>query len=363
MKDADILSRQGGDEFIVALFRQDSNLAAIFTEIEAIKNNVSRPVSIKGMEVSVTASIGVVIYPLHEGSVPELLQYAEQAMYDVKKNSGGNGIKYYDQSITDKSVEAHFIENAIPEAIINEEFQLYYQPVIDIQSGRIVGAESLLRWEHPERGMIYPDSFIPIAEHTGYINSIGLWVLDEACKTLVEAQKIDPDFFYITINVAATQIPYAMDPKMTYESILSYGLSPDKMVFEIVESSLLKDQKESLMWMQNIKRFGIKIALDDFGTGYSSLSYLNMYPIDIMKIDKAFVSDIAVNESNGTLVNGIVHMAKQLNMKVICEGVEDEETMAYLQRIGCDIAQGYFISRPIPPRTEFFLDFIKAYIE
>ncbi len=140
-----------------------------------------------------------------------------------------------------------------------------------------------------------------------------------------------------------------MDPKMTYESILSYGLSPDKMVFEIVESSLLKDQKESLMWMQNIKRFGIKIALDDFGTGYSSLSYLNMYPIDIMKIDKAFVSDIAVNESNGTLVNGIVHMAKQLNMKVICEGVEDEETMAYLQRIGCDIAQGYFISRPIPP--------------
>lgn len=352
-QEADIVARSAADEFLIALYRDTEDLSLIIDEIKLIPNTICSPINIDGENVTVSGSVGVVISPIYDGKANEILNYAELAMHKAK-GLGGNDICFYEHSISKLAMEAYELEKAISDAIVNDEFVVYLQPVSDVKSGKIIGAEALVRWDHPEKGMIFPDTFIPIAEKSGYINIIGLMVLDEACKALLEIKKIMPDF-YLTINVAPSQIPFALDPEVAYNSISGFGLDPSSVVLELVESSFLSDQNEAQLWMQKIKRFGIRLALDDFGTGYSSLSYLNMYPFDIMKIDRSFITNLSRNKSNFALVESMITMAHKLNMKVIAEGIEDAETIEILTNLGCDSIQGYYISKPkpIPEIIEF----------
>jgi len=353
----DVVARQGGDEFLMALYNEDPDARLIVERMNKILKIINSSVEIDGNNVSLTASIGVSVYPIYNKETPEMLRYAELAMYKAKER-GGNCFHFYDKSLSEIAHEANYIESALTEAIVNEEFDLYLQPVVDIVTNKIKGAEALLRWDNKDRGFISPDKFIPIAESTGYIKIIGLWVLDEACKHLVKIKKDNPDF-YITVNVSVTQIPEALDPKLAYSSVKGFDLSPEDVIFEITESTLLENQSSATKWILEMKRFGFKVALDDFGTGYSSLSYLNMFPLDIMKIDKSFVMDILNNDSNRTLVEAMVSMAHKLGIKVISEGIETEEVFNILKDLGCNSAQGFLISRPVP--LDNFLEVLKEY--
>lgn len=341
----DIAARQGGDEFLVALYAEDDDTGLYVDRIKSILQDIRKPVFIEETDISIQASMGIAVYPANDAEVTELLNYAELAMYRVKE-AGGNNYRFYDQSISAMANERNFIERSLSKAIVDEEFKLLMQPVINVKTRELRGAEALIRWDSVEKGIINPDLFIPIAESTGYIKIIGLWVLDEACRQLAEIKKAHSSF-YTAVNVSMDQIPEAMDPDMVYSSVTSFGLKPEDFVFEITESILIEKHDDTLNWMHRMKRYGFRIALDDFGTGYSSLSYLNSFPLDYLKIDKSFIMSINDSTSNRTLVDAIISMAHRLNMQVICEGVESEEILETIKELGCEMAQGYLISKPL----------------
>ena len=341
----DTIGRLGGDEFILLISGLDNN-KDIQGIVKKLLTQLLRPFTIQSREIILTASIGIALYPDDGQETSELLRNADSAMYHAKKK-GRNTFSFYTKAINQDASRRLELEEHMHGALDRKEFEVFYQPKINIKNGKLIGAEALLRWHNPELGNISPFEFIPVCEQTGLIIPIGEFVLQQAVKQTLEWQQQYIEDFNIAINLSPRQF---RDPNLVdsiIEIIENSRLSTDTLEFEITEGVLLSGNKHINDALKRISDLGIKLAMDDFGTGYSSLSYLRQYPFNILKIDRTFIKDIATNPADRELVNAAIAMAHGLKLKVVAEGVETSEQLTYLQTLNCDIAQGYYYSKPV----------------
>ncbi len=340
------VARLGGDEFTI-LLEDLENLHALTHIAERITRSVSKPMMLDRQEVHISTSIGIAVYPDDGANADEVLKHADAAMYHAKAQ-GRNNFQFYTEEMNKSSVELLALENNLHKALDNNELVLYYQPQVNVVSGQLVGMEALIRWKHPERGFVSPNVFIPVAEETGMISRIGLWVIREACKQGVEWMRQGLELNKISVNLSARQLKDEALPTYIQGILNETGMPADKLGIELTESAIILDPEIALARLQKIKQLGITLSLDDFGTGYSSLSYLKRFPIDVLKIDQAFIRDVKVDHEDAALVKAIISMAHGLGMEVIAEGVEVEEQKEFLSANACDSIQGYLFSRPLP---------------
>ncbi len=346
VRTSDTVSRHGGDEFVVLLAGerrpQDAALAA-----EKILIGLSAPFLIEGQEVHTSTSIGISVFPLDGSDAAALVKNADTAMYYAKER-GRNNYQFFCQDMNARAVERQLIESSLRKAIERHEFVLYYQPKLDLHSGRITGVEALLRWEHPEWGMILPARFIRIAEECGLVVPIGRWVLQEACEQAVRWRDSGLSRVSIAVNVSALEFRHRDFFEHAVAVFASSGVDPACLQLEVTESVLMRDVAASAAVLARFKAMGVEIAVDDFGTGYSSLSYLNQFPIDVLKIDQSFVRTIDGGaESSGTIVSAVIGMGRSLHQRVIAEGIEDAAQLSFLTLHGCCEGQGYYFSQPV----------------
>jgi diguanylate cyclase (GGDEF)-like protein/PAS domain S-box-containing protein len=342
----DTIGRFGGDEFAAILMLPEGAQNAIAV-VDKIRESMRRPFDLKGHEVTVTASIGIAVFP-DDGNDPDtLIQYADTAMYRAKE-AGRDAFRFFTAEMNAQSLARLDLENALRRAIDNEEFVLYFQPKVNIGSGRISGAEVLIRWKRPGHGMVSPALFIPILEETGLIVRVGSWVIHEACRKIAEWRRANGWAVHLSVNVSGIQFFVGGLEEEVLRAIKEHDIAPELLELELTESSLMSNAEETITVLQNLKALGIKISIDDFGTGYSSLAYLKRFPIDKLKIDIAFVREVTSNPDDAAIVLAIINMAHSLKLEVIAEGVEKDAQLAYLRRHGCDELQGYFFSRPLP---------------
>ena len=300
---------------------------------------------VDGSPINLHASIGITLVP-HDGmDVPTLFRQCELAM-DSAKSTGGDTYVFFDPVLAEAAEHRRHLETDIRAAIRNKEFVMFYQPIIDLRGNHLSGAEALIRWRHPTRGLVPPDNFIPIAEHTGLIIEIGLFALDSACRQLQVWKAAGLDYT-LSLNVSGRQIPDGLSPAKLLEVTTHYGISPDKLALEITEGVMLRDIDKSLNWLEAMHKQGFRVYLDDFGTGYSSLSYLKMFPVDTLKVDKSFVKDMREDGNEHTLVSAIIAMGHSLGLDIVAEGVETTAHMNALRSLGCQYAQGFLFSRPV----------------
>ncbi|MGH9091419.1 MAG: putative bifunctional diguanylate cyclase/phosphodiesterase [Acidimicrobiales bacterium] len=344
-----ILARLGGDEFL-ALFEQPGGVAGRDAEVYAARvlSAMGEPFDIGGREIFLSASAGIASTADHGTEASMFLADAEAAMHEGK-GGGGGGMRVFGEAMRRQVVERLHTELDLHRALDRGELTLHYQPVVDIAGSGTVGMEALLRWCHPEHGLMGPDHFIPVAEESGLIIPIGAWVMAEACSQL---QRWHQDGGMasgtVEVNLSARQVDHP-DLMATVEEVLeTTGLPPEHLTLEITESALMRDADSAMGVLGALKRTGVSLAVDDFGTGYCSLSYLHRFPLDILKIDKAFVDEL--DDGEGTeIVAAVVDLAHALGLDVVAEGVETERQLAILRQLGCDHAQGYLFSRPVPP--------------
>jgi diguanylate cyclase (GGDEF)-like protein/PAS domain S-box-containing protein len=341
----DTLARMGGDEFVIML-NQISDEHAAAHVAEKILHEIARPIQLGSHELRISPSLGISLFPQDGHDAETLLKHADAALYQAK-HAGRATYRYYTQALHTQSLERLKLERLMPRALERQQFELYYQAQVDLLSGRIVGCEALIRWNHPDMGMIMPARFIPVAEHSHLINKIGLWVMREACLQAKRWQDAGLNL-QVSFNVSARQFMQAGEFNTAlYETLNETGVNPELLVIELTESLLLFSQGNNQL-LQDIANLGVRIALDDFGTGYSSLSYLRRLPIDHLKIDQSFVSHIENNDDDAEMVKTIIGMAHNLKMSVVAEGVETAAQVAQLTALGCEVAQGYYYSRPVP---------------
>lgn len=347
-QDDNFLARLGGDEFTLLLSvierHEDAAIVA-----ERIRASLAEPFVIAGQELFISASIGIAIYPENGNTGDVLLQSADLAMYQAKRD-GGNNYCYFSSSMTTIAQRRLQTENHLRKAIEQGELELYYQPQLDIKTGRYEAVETLLRWHSQELGSISPAEFIPLAEESNLIIYIGEWVLREACRQFVSWQKEGIPIARIAVNVSAVQFLHKDFPTLVAEVIAETGIAPSALELELTETSLISDANSITTVLASLKELGIELAIDDFGTGYSSLSRLKDFPIDRLKIDQSFVKDLEVNEGNAAIAIAIIAMAKSMRMKVIAEGVENKAQQTFLEQNHCDELQGYLLSRPLPAK-------------
>jgi diguanylate cyclase (GGDEF)-like protein/PAS domain S-box-containing protein len=342
----DTVARLGGDEFAILLpeIRAASDLGRIAGKIlEAFRE----PFILDGKEVFVSTSVGIAVYPDDSSDADDLIKQADSAMYFAKR-SGRNNFRFYSKDLTASASERLMLESELRRAVERHELELYYQPKVWLADGALIGSEALLRWKHPQRGMVPPDLFIGIAEDTGLIVDIGAWVLREACRTAFDWNGPSMPLHKVAINLSARQFQTADLVKTVCDALEETGCLPEWIELEITESMLLDEHGEVLAILNTFQSMGIAIAIDDFGTGYSALSYLARYPINTLKIDRSFVSTITEDKHRAELVKAIISIAHSLGQFVVAEGVDNAEQAAYLRHLGCQIAQGYFYSKPMP---------------
>ncbi|MFA5082441.1 MAG: EAL domain-containing protein [Hydrogenophilaceae bacterium] len=345
IKASDTIARLTGDRFVLAL-ESLTGSDDVDRIAERLMQSIRKPFFVDGSPVAIHASLGIAVSPKDGTDVPGLLRNLELAL-DRAKAKGGNGYVFYDNTLAEAAEKRQHLENDLRRAMREREFQLYYQPIIDLVDNRLAGAEALIRWPHPERGMVPPDAFIPLAEEIGLIDEIGLWTLDVACAQLARWQHEGVDR-YISVNVSARQIPDGLPAVLLSEIVEHHGIDPARLALEITEGVLLADVDKALAWLDAVRSRGFRIFLDDFGTGYSSLSYLKRFPIDSLKIDKSFVHDMSEDSGDRALVEAVIAMARSLGMKVIAEGVETDDQLNLLHGMSCHYGQGYLFSRPVP---------------
>ena len=346
VRHSDTVSRLSGDEFTVLL--EDVSSAEIANVVaQKILDALSRPYEIYGKELNVTASIGIGVYPDNADNIVDIFKYADTAMYFVKEN-GRNNFKTYDPNMHDRAVKAMEIESSLRSAISNDELSIHYQPILDMESGRIVSCEALLRWTHPKHGPIGPDVFIPIAESSGYITQLGDWVLHHACLQNKKKKKKGLRPIRVAVNISALQFRLPGFIDSVEDTLRDSGLDSENLELEITESTIMDAEGVVMDNLLSLRQRGIKLAIDDFGTGYSSLSKLKHFPIDRLKIDRSFVRDIAVDADDAAIVTAIIAMSNSLNINVVAEGVETTEQLNSLVEGGCMYIQGYWFSRPLP---------------
>ena len=347
LRETDTISRIGGDEFVVLLPMISSADDARKVAIKML-DALQEKWKLGDKELYTTTSIGVALCPDHADDADTLIKYADTAMYRSKEE-GRNRYQMYDSSMGDKIARALLLENEMRLALQEmEQFELYYQPKISLRNGAVVGAEALIRWNHAEMGMIYPDAFIPIAENTGMIIAMGEWIMHEAARRIEGWKKAGIAPLKIAVNLSGRQFasPLLLDQIRTV--LHQYEINPKYLEFEVTESVSMLNMEESLQVLQQLRTLGVGVAIDDFGTGYSSLAYLKQFPVDTLKIDKAFIFNMLKDQDDLTIVETIVSMSKAMDLKVTAEGVETVEHVRMLKKIGVDFGQGYFFSRPIP---------------
>jgi EAL domain-containing protein (putative c-di-GMP-specific phosphodiesterase class I) len=340
------LARLGGDEFvsIVQNLRNENEAVEV---AERIRKELMRPVKHQGHEFVVTSSIGVAIYPDDGKDIETLLKHADVAMYQAKE-AGRNSVCFYSGTMSLRSLERLELENDLRHAIENDGFELYYQPKICVNNQMIIGVEALLRWNHAEKGFIGPDRFIPLAEECGLISAVGAWVLQRACRQAKIWSESFGDNFTMAVNLSSQQFLQSNVADVVLKALFDASLTPHFLELEITETILMHDLEETVATMRRLKDAGISLAMDDFGTGYSSLSYLQRFPLDVLKIDRAFVKDLESNKDNAVICRTIISMAHNLGLRVIAEGVETQAQFEYLRELSCDQVQGFFFSKAVP---------------
>ena len=341
----DTLCRFGGDVFAFILPGRESRHEAVTMSYRVLAS-LTEPLNTSGQQVTLSGSIGIAICP-QDGSDAETLQKnAETAMYDAKR-SGKNCFRFYAREMNAQAAEMLRMDNSMPQGLTNGDFYLHFQPQLDLKNDTVIAVEALLRWRHPELGMIPPDRFIPLAEDSGFIIKLGEWVLRTACMQCAEWQKSGPSPLRIAINVSGRQFSEPDFVDMVAAALSDSGLAPELLELELTESLLISNEQKALQKLQLLKNMGIYLALDDFGTGYSSLAYLKHFPLDRLKIDKSFINDILTDPDDAAITEAIIAMGHSLKLKVIAEGVETREQLVFLEDRGCDEMQGYYLSKPL----------------
>ncbi|MBI3901797.1 MAG: EAL domain-containing protein [Nitrosomonadales bacterium] len=344
--DTDTVSRQGGDEFLILLTNVNDN-DSITNVTEKILASLEETFLIAGQEISTSLSIGIAVYPDDSKDVNTLLKFADKAMCHAKE-AGKNTYQFYTEQMNIDAVENQRIRVGLRRAIERDEFVLYYQPQIDLSSGAVVGAEALIRWNHPELGLVAPGRFIPVAEESGLIVPMGDWVLREACRQAAAWRKAGLPELLMAVNISAMQFKRGGLEQSVMAALDESGLPPTCLELELTESIMIQNPETVLETVRRLKSLGIMFSIDDFGTGYSSLSYLKRFSVDKLKIDQSFVRDMLNNPNDAIIVRAIIQMARSLNLKTIAEGVENEHLAAFLRLQYCDEAQGYHFARPLP---------------
>lgn len=340
------ISRLGGDEFTILLSEiahpEDAAKVA-----QRILDVIPQPMNLEGQEVFVTTSIGISVFPIDGKNTENLMKNADTAMYHAKEK-GRNNFQFYKESLNTSASEKLELENDIRRALKRDEFMLYYQPQLDARSRRIIGVESLIRWQHPTRGFVSPGDFLPIAEESGLIIPLTEWVLSTACSQNKNWQVEGLKPIRVSVNLSGHHFNQLKITEMV-ERVLQYSqLEPKYLEVEITEGTLIENKDEVKSTLQLLKDLGLTIAIDDFGTGYSSLAYLKTFPIDTLKIDQSFVRDISSDPNDAAITKAIVAMAHSLDLNVIAEGVETNDQLDFLRELGCSNVQGFLFSRPLP---------------
>jgi diguanylate cyclase (GGDEF)-like protein len=353
--DNDVLARLGGDEFMI-MMKNPSSIEAVETLAKSINSAINKSYEIDYYNLNTSCSIGISMYPQNSLESHILLRDADTAMYSAKAK-GGNGYQFYTEEMNQKVNSRLTIENELRRAIQENEFDVHYQPQVNSHTGKLEGAEALVRWIHPTAGLVSPIEFIPIAEETGLIKDIGDWVLDQACNTF-QKWNLEADLnLTVAVNVSAVQLNDDFVSRVE-EIVKDSGFSSDLLELEITESVLMDNVKENVRILENISQQGVRFAMDDFGTGYSSLSYLRQFPINKLKIDRSFVNDITDDSDDEAIIRAIIAMGQTLKLQVIAEGVENQQQLALLQSMGCDSYQGYYFSKPLTA-ADFYKKFIQ----
>ncbi|ASY62047.1 diguanylate cyclase/phosphodiesterase (GGDEF & EAL domains) with PAS/PAC sensor(s) [Sinorhizobium sojae CCBAU 05684] len=349
VRKTDVVVRVGGDEFIILLNGVPTDRDLVLSRLEDIRTAIALPVQLQGRSLQVTCSMGVACYPSHGRTASELLANADLAMYRAKE-FGRNNLQVFTAEMAAKAHEKLQLQEALREAIARDEFILHFQPQMSLASGRIFAAEALLRWQHPQRGLISPATFIPLAEETGLIVPIGDWVLRAACRQAKAWQEAGLPPLIVSVNVSARQFRERNWAARVAAVLAETGLHARYLELELTESLIMQDLAGAIATMHELEAIGVHLAIDDFGTGYSSLSALKRFPVSRLKIDRSFVEDIPSDPDDEAITAGIISLAQKLGLRVIAEGVETEAQVEFLQKSGCDEIQGYFLSPPLSSR-------------
>jgi diguanylate cyclase len=338
----DTVVRLGGDEFVMIIDHlaqpADAQLVA-----QRATTALQQPLHIGDKDISSSASVGIALFPQDGNSVEALLAHADAAMYFVKQH-GRNNVQYFAAGMDAATEDRGRLESDLRQALSLRQFELHYQPKVDAQSGLLSGAEALLRWRHPVRGMVPPSTFLPVAEESGLMDTIGNWVIYEACRqaSAWQAEGLPPQ--RVSINLSAVQFRNGKLPGTIRHALRNSKLDPQYLEVEVTESALMSDPEDSVNILKQLRQMGVLVSVDDFGTGYSSMSYLQRFPIDKLKIDRAFISEVTSSDDDASVVSAIVSLGHTLKLKVIAEGVETPEQLEFLQMLGCDQYQGYHYS-------------------
>ncbi|WP_374600309.1 putative bifunctional diguanylate cyclase/phosphodiesterase [Niveibacterium sp.] len=345
LRESDTVARLGGDEFVAMVESRDAEAAAV-TLAQRILDAMRQPIRVAGQDVSLSCSIGVAVFPDHEDHAPRLLARAEAAK-GAAKRAGGGCCVVYEASMAGDAAEQVLLQQALRHAVARGELLLYYQPKVDARSGQVHGLEALLRWRHPERGLVSPAVFVPLAERFGLIGEIGNWVIDEACAQLARWHEQGLRC-RVAINLSPYQLRNAALPERIAAALEQHHLQPSQLVCEITETAMMENLDAERSVLDQIAALGVRLSIDDFGTGYSSLAHLRNIPARQLKIDRSFVIDLTANADAQAVLEAVVGLAHALRMEVVAEGVETADQHAALVRLGCDILQGYLIARPMP---------------
>lgn len=343
--------RMGGDEFTIIQTNLDRKRPRALAK--EILSEINRPFYIDGYEIHLTTSIGIGIFPDDESSLKKLKMNADAALYRAKE-LGKNNVQFSNKTFNRESYKRFQMENDLRKALLKQEFVLHYQSRVDAQTGEIVGAEALIRWNHPKLGLVSPAEFIPVAEETGFINEMSEWIVEQVCKQLSDWRAKGYSLVPISINLSAKTLMKVDLVKKIMAMLADYSISPSLIEIEITEESLIKNEGTAMATIQSLRELGFVIALDDFGTGYSSIGYLKKFKVDVIKIDRSFIKDIHENNEDSAIVQSIILLAKGLGLKIVAEGVETEKQWHLLQSLKCHFIQGYLFSKP-QPAEEFVL--------
>jgi diguanylate cyclase (GGDEF)-like protein len=345
VRETDTVARLGGDEFVLILpGPAEGNL--FMGSLQRIMDVIAQPIHIEDREFSLSCSVGVAVFP-DDGKEPEkLIEHADIAMYRAKE-IGRNNFQFFTQAMNDRLLERLNLEEALKNAVKREEFVLHYQPQVDLRTGMIAGMEALVRWQHPDLGLVPPIFFIKVAEETGLIVPLGAWVIRAACAQARAWQEAGLRPLRVAVNLSALQLAHPELVSLVATALRDTGLEPKYLEIEITESSVMANVEYSIGVLRELKALGVHLSVDDFGTGYSSLAYLKKFPIDVLKIDQSFVREMTVDPDDAAIVRSIISLAHSLRLNVIAEGVETGAQLAYLHRHGCDHVQGFHFSRPL----------------
>jgi EAL domain-containing protein (putative c-di-GMP-specific phosphodiesterase class I) len=342
----DTVVRLGGDEFVILLVDQPKNVDVISATLQNIRAAIAEPIEVDGCSLQVMSSIGIANYPKDGTDADALIANADAAMYRAKE-IGRDNFQFYTPELNTRVHEKLLLQGQLRDALSSLEFALLYQPQVDLRTGRVFAVEALIRWNHPALGVVSPDKFIPIAEDTGLIVPIGDWVLHEACRQNKAWQDAGMRPMTVSVNVSARQFRETDLVQRVAHSLAVSGLRAEYLELELTESLIMQDVEAAVATMKELQGLGVRLSIDDFGTGYSSLAVLKSFPVARLKIDKSFITHLATSENDRAVTAAVISLGQKLNLRVIAEGVETEEQIAFLRENNCDEMQGYHFSRPV----------------